>query len=376
MVALQVLTLFGVLPALALGAIEGRHVQPHGAAVRRSRVQPRNAAGMAPVLARRGTRAAKRGGSCRVRPAPAHNEANVALADVAASGAEDTEAPEEQPAEGTETPKEQPTEDTEAPKEQPDEQATEPSPQPEEPEASPTQTPQPSSTPEAPPAEDKADIGFNATSLVSSNSGLLQVDGTCGPCPSSEDAPNGAQWWLDCGLDGNGWAPPKITLDELKYTELTGDGIFAPCTEFFDQFHRYGGEFGIPPIMLAAIALQESTCRPWLVGGIGEQGLMQLLGPNCDGAPGGNCQDVDFNIRRGAEYLRGRIDEHQGSVLAGLGAYNGWRVGITAGEVYQMKNDGRCWAQPNLDYMHQMLNGWLQGKEGWKMGKWFNRNDC
>ncbi|KLT42837.1 glycoside hydrolase family 23 protein [Cutaneotrichosporon oleaginosum] len=128
--------------------------------------------------------------------------------------------------------------------------------------------------------------------------------------------------------------------------------------------------------MLASIALQESTCRPWLVGGIGEQGLMQLLGPNCDGAPNGNCQDVDFNVRRGAEYLRKRIDEHNGSVLAGLGAYNGWRIGVTAGEVYNMKNEGRCWAQPNLDYMHQMLNGWLQGKEGWKMGKWFNRNDC
>jgi hypothetical protein len=122
--------------------------------------------------------------------------------------------------------------------------------------------------------------------------------------------------------------------------------------------------------MLAAIALQESTCRHWLVGGIGEQGLMQLLGPNCDGAPNGNCQDPDFNIRRGAEYLRKRIDEHNGSVLAGLGAYNGWRVGVTAGEVYQMKDEGRCFAQPNLDYMHQMVNGWMQGKEGWKMGKW------
>lgn len=122
--------------------------------------------------------------------------------------------------------------------------------------------------------------------------------------------------------------------------------------------------------MLAAIALQESSCLPWAVGGIGEQGLMQLLGPTCNGAPNGNCQDVEFNIRRGAQFLRERLDEHNGSILTALGAYNGWRVGITAGEVYQMKDSGRCLAQPNLDYMHQMLNGWLQGKVGYDIGKW------
>ncbi|BEI82533.1 hypothetical protein CcaverHIS002_0304010 [Cutaneotrichosporon cavernicola] len=368
MVALQVFTLFGLLPALALGAFEGRHVQPHVAAVRRSRVQPRSPAGVVPVPARRAAGAGKRGGagSCRVRPTPAHNEADAASTVVAAADDENAEAPVEQPIE-------QPTEQ---PAEQPTEQPAEPTPQPEQPAASPSQEPQPSPTPEAPPAEEKIDPAFTTTMLAHSNNGLLKIDGTCGPCPSTPNEPNGAQWWLDCGLDDGGWAPPHITLDQVVYTDLTGEGIFAPCTQFFDQFYRYGGEFGIPPIMLAAIALQESTCRPWLVGGIGEQGLMQLLGVNCDGAPGGNCQDVDFNIRRGAEYLRGRIDAHGGSLLAGLGAYNGWRVGITAGEVYQMKNDGRCWAQPNLDYMHQMLNGWLQGKAGYELGKWFNRNDC
>ncbi|CAK9779720.1 unnamed protein product [Cutaneotrichosporon oleaginosum] len=365
MVALQFLTLFGLLPALALGAHEPRHVQPHAAAARRSRVQARNPASVGAPPARRGAGSRKRGanGSCRPRPAPAHEETEAPEAVVAAADGDDWQAPAEQPAEQpTEPPAEPPAaQPTQSEWQDPNAaQPEQPASAPEhEGEWKPTES---SAAPETWPPADRRVRGDQKLELKSS---------TCGPCPSSPEAPNGEQWWLDCGLDGAGWAPPHITLDQLKYIDLNGDGIFAPCTQYFDQFYRYGGEFGIPPIMLASIALQESTCRPWLVGGIGEQGLMQLLGPNCDGAPNGNCQDVDFNVRRGAEYLRKRIDEHNGSVLAGLGAYNGWRIGVTAGEVYNMKNEGRCWAQPNLDYMHQMLNGWLQGKEGWKMGKWY-----
>lgn len=48
----------------------------------------------------------------------------------------------------------------------------------------------------------------------------------------------------------------------------------------------------VPPILLASIALQESSCNPSTVGGNGEQGLMQLTVDKCGGAPGGNCQDV------------------------------------------------------------------------------------
>lgn len=92
-----------------------------------------------------------------------------------------------------------------------------------------------------------------------------------------------------------------IKLDQLVTKELTSDGLFEPCAPFIDRFHKYAGEFNresyivllrsslilVPPILLASIALQESSCNPDVTGGIGEVGLMQLLGPNCDGAPGG-----------------------------------------------------------------------------------------
>jgi len=47
----------------------------------------------------------------------------------------------------------------------------------------------------------------------------------------------------------------------------------------------------VPPILLASIAMQESTCNPGTVGGAGEQGLMQITPDKCGGAPGGDCQD-------------------------------------------------------------------------------------
>lgn len=83
-----------------------------------------------------------------------------------------------------------------------------------------------------------------------------------------------------------------------------------------------------------------------------------------------SCYDPDFNIRRGAEYFAQVLGEHDGSALAALGAYNGWWKNMTLGDVYAMKDAGHCSAQPNLDYMHQMLNGWLQGKTGYELGKY------
>jgi membrane-bound lytic murein transglycosylase MltF len=44
--------------------------------------------------------------------------------------------------------------------------------------------------------------------------------------------------------------------------------------------------------MLAAFAMQESSCNPSAVGGAGEQGLMQITREKCKGAPNGNCKDI------------------------------------------------------------------------------------
>ena len=55
--------------------------------------------------------------------------------------------------------------------------------------------------------------------------------------------------------------------------------------------------FSVPPILLATIALQKSSCNPASVGSNSEQGLMQLTSDKCSNAPSGNCQDVVRAIR-------------------------------------------------------------------------------
>jgi hypothetical protein len=106
----------------------------------------------------------------------------------------------------------------------------------------------------------------------------------------------------------------------------------------------------VPAILLASIALQESTCNPNTVGKNGEQGLMQVTPEKCNGAPGGNCRDVVrtvpllflcqsclniiryfqyFNIGVGADYFRTVLDANGGNALLALGNYNGWKKGMT-----------------------------------------------
>jgi hypothetical protein len=107
---------------------------------------------------------------------------------------------------------------------------------------------------------------------------------------------NGAQSWLNCGVTGGGWNPPPVKVTDLKVASLADsvkspNSPFQPCSDFIDIFYQYAGEFGLPPILLAGIAMQESTCNPGTVGGAGEQGLMQLTPDKCGGAPGGNCKE-------------------------------------------------------------------------------------
>ena len=61
----------------------------------------------------------------------------------------------------------------------------------------------------------------------------------------------------------------------------------------------------------------------------GEQGLMQISKDKCGGAPNGNCQDVDFNIRTGTKFFADTLNGNGGNLLLTLGNYNGWPKRMT-----------------------------------------------
>jgi hypothetical protein len=114
--------------------------------------------------------------------------------------------------------------------------------------------------------------------------------------------------------------------------------------------------------------MQESTCNPSAVGGGGEQGMFQITVDKCGGAPGGNCKDVHFNMRTGMQYLRDTISQNGGDLLKSLGMYNGWQPErMTMESATAARYTSCCRCQNNLDYLHQTLNGWLQGISGYSI---------
>ncbi len=126
-----------------------------------------------------------------------------------------------------------------------------------------------------------------------------------------------------------------------------------------------------------SFAMQESTCNPNVTGGNGEQGLMQITPDKCGGAPGGNCKDPWFNVDAGAKYFKNTLDQCGGSVLQAIGQYNGWQLGLTVQKATAAKYQGNCYAQNNLDYLYQMLNGWFLGKaNAYDMGTYKNLASC
>ena len=64
------------------------------------------------------------------------------------------------------------------------------------------------------------------------------------------------------------------------------------------------------------------------------------------------------------------IDANGGNVLAAIGAYNGWRKGMTVSDAMAAKWQGHCRNQNNLDYIFQYCNGWMQNKNAYHMGSY------
>ncbi|TFK44405.1 lysozyme-like domain-containing protein [Crucibulum laeve] len=229
-----------------------------------------------------------------------------------------------------------------------------------------------------------------ASSVNNAASGTINVKSSCGSIGASKKTshtagPNGSIEWLNCGIDSGGWNPPYIRIENVVAQSLSGainsgSSPFTACKNFVGTFEKYGNQYGIPPIMLASFAMQESSCNPNTVGGGGEQGLMQITKEKCADAPGGNCKDPDFNIRTGAKFFADTLNGNNGDLLLSLGQYNGWYRGLTYAKATAARFTSCCRCQNNLDYLHQFLNGWLQNINAYdsslRLGKYFNLDTC
>ncbi|KAG8886218.1 hypothetical protein FRB97_006221 [Tulasnella sp. 331] len=239
------------------------------------------------------------------------------------------------------------------------------------------------------PAKNKSNRDERAFQGGESSSGhrLIQVeDSKCGPSratwpPTVASGPNGHIDWIDCGIsatnpkDDHGWTPPTVTLNELVYMDL-GTALrdpktpFGACRKYLDSFTRVAGSKGLPAILLASFAMQESTCNPKATGKGGEVGMFQLAPENCKGVSREECYEQETNMRLAAEYIQAQIHAAGGSILLMIGNYNGWNKGMTYQDGTKARHSSCCYCQNNLDYVHQVVNGWLQNTQT----TWYGEN--
>jgi len=249
-------------------------------------------------------------------------------------------------------------------------------------------TPAPSSKPVSSPApkDDEPAKGGGG-----SGSGLIKVGSdACGANGATSKVtkttgPNGSIDWLNCGIEGGGWKPPNVQIDDLVTMDL-GEALkdpkspFKACSKYLSLMEKAADKHGLPAIVIASIAMQESSCNPGTVGGGGEQGLMQITKDKCGGAPGGNCRDPAYNIDTGAKFLRSQLNDFDGNIIAAVGTYNGWSLGLTKAKATKAAHSSCCTCQNNLDYIFQFVNGWLQNINAYdsklRLGKFFNLDVC
>ncbi|KAA1065002.1 hypothetical protein PGT21_021382 [Puccinia graminis f. sp. tritici] len=216
---------------------------------------------------------------------------------------------------------------------------------------------------------------------------ILHATSACGNAQPTRaitegSGPNGNESFLNCGITEGGWKPPHVTMSMITHSSLDQEpakSTFAPCQKFRPLFEKHGSKHGIPSIFLAAFAMQESNCRPDVVGDQGGAfGLMQITKDKCGNAPGGNCADPDYNIEMAAKTFSDGLSEANGNVLLAVGGYNGWMPGLTKDKAMEAKQQGCCVCQQNLDYLQHFFNAWIQGvdPQSRRLGTFRNLEAC
>ncbi|CAO1624044.1 unnamed protein product [Sympodiomycopsis kandeliae] len=201
--------------------------------------------------------------------------------------------------------------------------------------------------------------------------GMSFSDSQCSKPDADDERPNGSVDFLTCGISKSNrnskWQPADVKMSDVKMIgaeQAASSDVFKPCAKYKSTFEKVSQDTGVPAVLLMSFALQESTCNAGLTGDNGEIGISQITPDKCNGAPGGNCHDVYFNLKTAANYFKNTLENQcNGNVLCAVGQYNGWQAGKMTYASATNQQYG-CMAQNNLDYLDSLLNGFCQGKDG------------
>ncbi|KAI0790790.1 glycoside hydrolase family 23 protein [Abortiporus biennis] len=200
---------------------------------------------------------------------------------------------------------------------------------------------------------------------------------------TSDNGPNGSEDWINCGIhEPGGWNPPPVKLDDLHIVDFEdalkdSKSPFHACSgEIKDAIRSVAQDKKVPATLIASVIMQESSCKPETTGAGGEQGLMQITKDKCD--LGVNCKEIHYNIARGTDFLLQLLAQFDYHILAVLGNYNGWHLGLTFEDAIKAQHSDCCLCMNNLDYPFQYVNGWLRNKDPYvlRLGKYHNLEWC
>lgn len=159
-------------------------------------------------------------------------------------------------------------------------------------------------------------------------------------------------------------------------------GVGAQCAQYDQYFQNAGSDYGVDPVILAVIAMQQTSCSTSTNTSTPTPGLMDV---SCEYYPNGTCTNsTQDNVSAGASYFTTQIAAAGDNVIQAFGSYNGWFTadsgmngsrGLT--EDYPCSSQDLVNGVPqNLDYLHQVLNGWLMGLDVNGNDSWIGSYQC
>lgn len=199
---------------------------------------------------------------------------------------------------------------------------------------------------------------------------------------SNSKTPIRSEDWLNTGITTSGWNPPFLALEDTIHISITDfyGNIGSACQKYDSYFQSASSTYNVDAVILAVIAMQESSCNADAGGPT--PGLMQV---SCDNYPNGQCTDsIQDNVDAGTKYFKTQLDSANGNALVAFGSYNGWFTadsGLNGGkgltEDYPCSAEGQSNGEPqNLDYLHQVLNGWFMGLDVYGDDSWIGTYRC
>jgi hypothetical protein len=170
-----------------------------------------------------------------------------------------------------------------------------------------------------------------------------------------------------------------MTPEEIYHTSLDDcdNGVGSSCSQYDQYFLNAASKCSVDPIFW-----QSSRCKSHHPTQSPTPGLMQV---SCANYPSVQCTDsIQDNVDAGTKYLTSQIDSAGGNAIEAFGSYNGWFIancglndnkGLTGD--YPRSSEGQTNGVPqNLDYLRQVLNGWLMGLDVYGDDNWIGTYQC